>query len=225
MAVNEQSPTPNASERILKEVLEASSDLALGQVRDYVKDYLERFKDLSDDKNRELEADEQKWFYLWIASQARIPSGQDFYAFIREGKVPIPDLPNGALFLCERSLEDRSAWDAVAAIINEFDKMETGIPFPYSIVAARAVRGEKPPKRKKAPNSCRELQIRAAVEMATLMAKKHGFEMEATRSDDREVVSACDIVAACTGKSFKTIKNIWSARDNFPSQEPDGRRR
>ena len=119
--------------------------------------------------------------------------------------------------LLELSSKDRASWDAVSLVAQQL--LRAGDPLPPALVTwvvdvIEDASNPKAPKRRPRPGGRPEKwmlnqAIRGAVR--DLLRLRLGFK--ATRSDATESKSVCDVVASAFDLEYKTVENVWTARD------------
>ena len=120
-------------------------------------------------------------------------------------------------YLIDDSRETKWAWDALNLVTQDW--LRKGKPLPpelagwiADVLADQFVK--KGPKRRPRPGKgsssffSRDLLLCQLVDQLAYL-----FGLNATRNDGDPPVSACDVVAAAMGKSYKTVERIWGKRD------------
>lgn len=121
-------------------------------------------------------------------------------------------------FLIDDSRETKGAWDGLNLIAQ--DLLQKGRPLPPDLAGwvadvladqlGKKGKKKRRPRPGKGPHSefNRNLLLCILVDQLVCL-----FDLKATRNDGAPPVSACDVVAAAMGRSYKRVERIWGTRE------------
>ena len=176
--------------------------------------YAEKFLDLPDAEN----FDEYQYAKNFLNDPKTLEGMErslaEMIVYLCETLRPQESVPS---FLIADSRETKGAWDGLNLVAQ--DLLRKGRPLPpdlagwiADVLADQLVK--KGPKRRPRPGKGPHSEFNQNLLLCTLISQLVClFDLKATRNDGAPPVSACDIVAAARGKSYKTVERIWGKRE------------
>jgi len=137
--------------------------------------------------------------------------------------------------LIAESLETKEAWDALNLIAQAL--LRAGQPLPpelaewiADVLADQSVERKKEKRRPRPARDPRRQHNRNLLLCLLVGYLVRLCDLKATRNDSDPPRSACDVVAAATGLSYKRVEGIWGKRDPilerlFSSQDKESLRK
>ena len=176
--------------------------------------YAEKFLDLPDAEN----FDEYQYAKNFLndpkTSEGMERSLAEMIVYLCKTLRPQESFPS---FLIDDSRETKGAWDGLKpGRTRPASKGKTTSPdlagWIADVLADQLVK--KGPKRRPRPSKGPHSEFNQNLLLCTLVDQLVClFDLKATRNDGAPPVSACDIVAAAMGRSYKRVERIWGTRE------------